>query len=152
MLIRRVFANYLCPRRAYDRSLLHRSPGPLHPQSHSYSPRAPPTSGPRANYAWESAHRRSTGFRQPPPDYASAPPPNRPRGTTFTAGSGGGTGRHYTPPQEAYHDVLRGSRKKEEEAHREMDRIRNTSSLVRALQVMAALAASLSLMGGMGGG
>lgn len=140
-----------CPRRAYDRSLLHRSPGPNHAQSHSYAPRSPPTSGPRANYAWEysSRPRGSSGFRQPPPDYTYTPPPNRPRGTTSTTG---GAGRHYTPPQEPYRDVLRGSRKKEEEAQREMDRIRNASSFVRALQVMAALAFSLTLMGGMPGG
>ncbi|KXN83421.1 Chaperone protein DnaJ, partial [Leucoagaricus sp. SymC.cos] len=135
-------------RRAYDRSLLSRSPGPVHLQSHGYSPRAPPSSGPRASYAWEySSRHRHPGFRQPPPDYTYTPP-NRPRG----ASAPGGAGRHYQPPPGSHHDVLRGSRKREEEAHREMDQVRNTSSLVRALQVFAALAASLTVMGGMPGG
>ncbi|KAF9443001.1 hypothetical protein P691DRAFT_437902 [Macrolepiota fuliginosa MF-IS2] len=140
-------------RRAYDRSLLHRSPGPGSHPSHGYSPRPPPSSSSnsRASYAWEHTSRprsSSSGFRQPPPDYnyTYAPPPNRPppRGTT--------SGRHYTPPQESHHDVLKGSRKKEEETHQEMDKIRNSSSLGRVLQVCAALVVSLSLMGGMGGG
>lgn len=40
----------------------------------------------------------------------------------------------------------------DEEAQQQMERIRSTSSFVRALQVMAALVVSLSVMGGMGRG
>ncbi|KAF5349563.1 hypothetical protein D9756_008828 [Leucocoprinus leucothites] len=136
-------------RRAYDRSLLQRSSGPTHSSSHLYSARAPPSSGPRATYAWEhSSRHRHAGFRQPPPDYTYTPPPNRPRGTSAP----GGAGRHYSPPQGSHHDVLRGTRKKDEEMRRQVDRVQNTSSVVRAVQVLAALAVSMSLMGGMSGG
>ena len=125
----------LYSRRAYDRSLLHRSS--------SYSTRAPPHPGPRATYAWEhSSRHRRPGFRQAPPDYTYTPPPNRSRGPSVSAG------QHYSPPR-SHHDASR--RRKDEEFRRQVDQIQNTSSLVRAAQVLAALAVSISMVGGMGG-
>jgi hypothetical protein len=121
-------------------------------QARSYEPRAPPTSGHKASYAW--AHPRTTpgGFRKPPPDYSYTPPPNRPRGAAASSSWGTGGGRHYTPPPESYQDVLRGTRKKDEEEMQALDRIRNTSGFLRAMQVLAALGLSLAAMGGMPGG
>ncbi|XP_006458775.1 hypothetical protein AGABI2DRAFT_200644 [Agaricus bisporus var. bisporus H97] len=134
-------------RRAYDRSLLHRSSRPMH--SHSYEPRAPPTSGHKATHAW--AHPRATpgGFRKPPPDYSYTPPRNRGASASSSYGTGGG--QHYTPPK-SYPDVLRGTRKKDEEEMQQLDRIRNTSGFMRMMQVVAALALSLAAIGGMPGG
>lgn len=126
-------------RRAYDRNLLHRSSGP------SYSTRAPPHSGPRATHAWEhSSRRRHSGFGQAPPDYTYTPPPHRSRGPSASAS------QHYSPPR-SHHDARRGTRK-DEEFRLQADQIQNTSSLVRAAQVLAALAVSVSMIGGMRGG
>jgi len=100
--------------------------------------------GPRATYAWEHPFRhRRPGFRQAPPDYTYTPPPNRSRGPADTS-------QHYSPPR-THHDASRRTRK-DEEFRRQADQIQNTSSLVRAAQVLAALAVSISMMGGMGGG
>lgn len=126
------------PRRAYDRNLLHRSSAP------SYSTRAPPHSGPRATHAWEhSSRRRHSGFGQAPPDYTYTPPPHRSRGPSASAS------QHYSPPR-SHHDARRGTRK-DEEFRLQADQIQNTSSLVRAAQVLAALAVSVSMIGGMRG-
>lgn len=136
-------------RRAYDRSLLHRSPGTAQPRS--YEPRAPPTSGPKASYAWAHPRSQPGGFRKPSPDYAYTPPPNRPRGAASHPSWGTGGGRHYAPQPEPYRDVLRGARKKDEEEMQQLDRIKNTSGFMRAMQVVAALALSLAAMGGLPG-
>ncbi|KAF8162666.1 DnaJ domain-containing protein [Crassisporium funariophilum] len=111
-------------RRAYDRSLLHRPTV----QAQPFNARAPPSRGPRANYAWESRSRASP--RKPPPDYTYRSETS----SRFNQASASGQGKHYTRP--LYHDVLTGTRRRTEDVERELDKIRNESPIVRALQVI----------------
>ena len=108
------------------------------------STRAPPTKGPRANYAWESRSR-------PPP---RKPPPYHPYGfeTKRHPGSQRGTysgqGKPYSGSQ--YHDVLTGSRLRTEEAERKMDDIRNEHSMFRAMQILGMIVLSIGVISGLG--
>ena len=127
-------------RRAYDRSLLHRSSM----MSQAPSSRAPPTKGPRANYAWESRSRTSP--RKPPPNYSygfetrSHPASQR--------GPYSRQGKPYSGSQ--YHDVLTGSRLRTEEVERKMDSIRNEHSMFRAMQIVGLLVLSIGVFSGVG--
>ena len=127
-------------RRAYDRSLLHRSS--MMPQG--FSSRAPPTKGPRANYAWESRSRTSP--RKPPPNYSygfeTKSHPSSQQGPSSRQG------KPYSGSQ--YHDVLTGSRRRTEEAERKMDKIRHEHSMFRAMQLLGLLALSIGVFGGLG--
>ncbi|EDR10725.1 uncharacterized protein LACBIDRAFT_315431 [Laccaria bicolor S238N-H82] len=132
-------------RRAYDRSLLHRAPPT--PSPYPYSPRSPSSKGPRASYAWEYSNRaRGFAQRKPPPapdyDYGGAY-----RRTQSSQDSPPGQGRPYTPP--SYHDVLTGERRRLEDREREMDRVRNESTVYRAIQLISFLALSFAIFGGM---
>ncbi|PPQ91930.1 hypothetical protein CVT25_000972 [Psilocybe cyanescens] len=124
-------------RRAYDRSLLHRAP-PRH--SHVYHPRPPAARAARASHAWESPARDSQ--KPPPPDYAYTPRPKRPS-TSSTA-----QGQHYSRP--AHIDVLTGTRKRNEDAERELDKIRNEMPLLRPLQVIGAILFGMGVIFGLG--
>ena len=108
------------------------------------SSRAPPTRGPRANYAWESRSRTS----------ARKPPPNYPYGfeTKPHHGSHRGTYSRQGKPYSGshYHDVLTGSRLRTEEAEREMDNIRNEPSMFRAMQLIGLLVVSIGMFTGLG--
>ena len=127
-------------RRAYDRSLLHRSS--MMSQGPSF--RAPPTKGPRANYAWESRPRTSP--RKPPPNFAygfeTKPNPSSQQGPYSRQGNPY-TGSHY-------HDVLTGSRRRTEEAERKLDNIRHEHSMFRAMQLIGLLALSIGVFSGLG--
>jgi len=138
-----LLGSYMFSRRAYDRSLLHRAS--IMPQGpSSFQPRAPPTKGPRANYAWESRSRASS--RKPPFDYSygfeTKPPPG------FQQGHYSGQGKPYTGSQ--YHDVLSGSRRRTEEGERELDKLRNEHSMFRAVQLLGLLVLSIGIFGGLG--
>lgn len=131
---------YKSSRRAYDRSLLHRaSLTPRGPSS--FHPRAPPTKGPRASYAWESPSRRKRPLNY---DYGFErnPPPG------FQQGPHSGQGKPYSGSQ--YHDVLTGSRRRTEESEREMDNLRNEHSMFRAMQLLGLLVISVGIFGGIG--
>ena len=125
-------------RRAYDRSLLHRSSM----MSQGPSSRAPPTKGPRANYAWESRSRTSP--RKPPPSYGFETKPHH--GSQRSPYSR--QGKPYSGSQ--YHDVLTGSRLRTEEAERKMDNIRNEHSMFRAMQLIGLLVLSIGVFSGLG--
>ncbi|KAF8803022.1 DnaJ-domain-containing protein [Phlegmacium glaucopus] len=130
-------------RRAYDRSLLHRAS--MMPQRPSpFYPRAPPTKGPRANYAWEARSRAYP--RKPSPDYSygfeTKPPPGSQQGHYS------GQGRPYSGSQ--YHDVLSGSRRRTEEVEQELDKLRNEHSMFRAMQLLGLLVFSIGIFGGLG--
>lgn len=129
--------------RAYDRSLLHRAPPT--PSPYPYSPRSPSSKGPRASYAWEYSNRaRGSAQRKPPPapDYDYSGVHSRTQGSTPP-----GQEKPYTPP--SYHDVLTGERRRLEDKEREMDRVRNESTVYRAIQLISFLALSFAIFGGM---
>ncbi|KAG2021259.1 DnaJ protein [Coprinopsis cinerea AmutBmut pab1-1] len=140
-------------RRAYDRSLMSRGP-PLNQGHTPYSPHAPPPRTPRATHAWEytystrtakgtyTHHARSTGgFKKPQPDYDLHGNRAGPGGAAFAS-------RPFTRP--LYYDVLTGQRKREEDFHREVDKVRNTSMTWRATQISAFIMAGISIFGGFG--
>ena len=127
-------------RRAYDRSLLHRSSM----MSQGPSSRAPPTKGPRANHAWETRPR--TPPRKPPPNYPYGFETRPHHGSQ--RGSYSRQGKPYSGSQ--YHDVLTGSRLRTEEAERKMDHIRNEHSMFRAMQIIGMLALSIGVFSGFG--
>ena len=124
----------LCPfRRAYDRSLLHRAPPPGS-QTSTFHPRAPHKRSARASYAWET---RPRGPQRKPPFESVYPSSTRAQQTSSSSSS------HGTPFTHPIHeDILKGTRKKNEEIERDLDRIRNESPLVRALQVVTLLVVS----------
>lgn len=51
-----------------------------------------------------------------------------------------------------YHDILTGSRRRAEEQEREMDRVRNESTLYRAVQLIGLMALTLGVFSGFGFG
>ena len=135
----------LCPRRAYDRSLLHR--GPLSDPYGRYTPHAPPSKNPKATHAWKYSYTVRTArgtytgtassnpfprAKQPPPDYDFHH--SRPR----------------RPAPNTQHDHLKGSRRRTEDLYKEADRLRNESVLIRALQLCGVIAIPVLLMGGFG--
>lgn len=135
-------------RRAYDRSLLHRGPSGEHHLSGRYTPHSPPPKSPRATYAWKgkftahtsrgtytytaSSNPFQAGRKTPPPDY------------DFNAGR--------RPGPNPYHDVLSGSRRRQEEEKQAADRMRNEPFFLRALQLTGVIAVPILLMGGFGPG
>ena len=127
-------------RRAYDRSLLHRSSM----MSQGPSSRAPPTKGPRASYAWESRSRTSP--RKPPPNYSYGFETKPHHGSQ--RGPYSRQGKPYSGSQ--YHDILTGSRLRAEEAERKMDTIRNEHSMFRAMQLIGLLVVSIGVFSGLG--
>jgi hypothetical protein len=130
------------PRRAYDRSLLHRSS--MMSQGQGFPPRAPPTKGPRANYAWESRPRTSP--RKPPPHYAYGFETKSHPG--FQQGPYSRQGKPYSGSQ--YHDVLTGSRRRAEEDERKLDNFRHEHSMFRAMQLLGLLVLSIGVFSGLG--
>ena len=129
-------------RRAYDRSLLHRS-STMSPGPSSFHPRAPPTKGPRANFAWESRSRTSS--RKPPLNYSYG---FETKSSPGQRGPYSGQGKPYSGSQ--YHDVLTGSRRRTEEAERELDNLRHEHSMFRAMQLLGLLVISIGIFGGLG--
>ena len=127
-------------RRAYDRSLLHRSSI----MSQMPSSRAPPTKGPRANYAWESRPRTSP--RKPPPSYSYGFETKSHPGHQH--GPYSRQGKPYSGSQ--YHDVLTGSRRRTEEVERKLDNIRHEHSMFRAMQLLGLLVLSIGIFSGLG--
>ncbi|KAF9473945.1 DnaJ-domain-containing protein [Pholiota conissans] len=122
-------------RRAYDRSLLHRSSTT---SQHPYHPRTPAARAARATHAWET--RPKGPFKRPPPDYDFRPKSSsharkdQPYGSPFNH-----------PVQE---DVLRGTRQRMEESDREMDKIRNELPFLRTFQLLSAVFVSFVLFKG----
>jgi hypothetical protein len=127
-------------RRAYDRSILHRSSM----VSQGPSSRAPPTKGPRANYAWESRPRTSP--RKPTPNYSYGFETKSHPGSQ--QGPYSRQGKPYSGSQ--YHDVLTGSRRRTEEVERKLDNIRHEHSMFRAMQLIGLLVLSIGLFSGLG--
>ena len=127
-------------RRAYDRSLLHRSSM----MSQEPVSRAPPTRGPRANYAWESRSRTSP--RKPPPSYSYGFETKSHPGSQ--QGPYSRQGKPYSGSH--YHDVLTGSRRRTEEAEQKLDNIRNEHSMFRSMQLMGLLVLSIGIFSGLG--
>ncbi|KAF8957771.1 DnaJ domain-containing protein [Flammula alnicola] len=124
-------------RRAYDRSLLHRTPAFTYPP---YHPRAPPTRTPRASHAWET---RPRGFpKKPPPDYNFGP-----KSSPYSKQDPwSAQGKPFSYP--IHQDVLTGSRRKTEDAERELDKIRNEMPFFRSLQVLGLLLFSYTVFKG----
>ncbi|TFK35450.1 DnaJ domain-containing protein [Crucibulum laeve] len=135
-------------RRAYDRSLLHRSTIQSTPSGSSFAPNAPPPRGPRATHAWE---RRGTTSRRPPHPggYTAGGHPYQPdpRGH-MGHGQEHGHGKLYTRPM--YHDVLTGARKRAEEELQAMDLVKAESGFKRAMQLIGALVVGLGIYGSFG--
>ncbi|KAH6919326.1 DnaJ domain-containing protein [Coprinopsis sp. MPI-PUGE-AT-0042] len=132
-------------RRAYDRSLMSRS----HPLGgHHYTPHAPHTRTPKATHAWETkftartakgtytySARSTGGFRRAPPDPEASTTPQHPAAGT----------KPFT--REAHRDILSGSRRRKEDYNQELDKVRNTNTTFRALQILGFLAVTASLLG-----
>ncbi|KIM49841.1 hypothetical protein M413DRAFT_116763 [Hebeloma cylindrosporum] len=123
-------------RRAYDRTLL-RAPSSSSQTAQPFYPRAPPKKSARASYAWETRPRGSQ--RKPPFEY-TYPSSARPQQTSSSSSSSSSQGTPFTHP--IHEDILKGTRKKNEEIERDLDRIRNESPFVRALQVVSLLLVS----------
>ncbi|KAF8891133.1 DnaJ domain-containing protein [Gymnopilus junonius] len=120
-------------RRAYDRSLLHRSPAPAAP----FHPRAPPTKTARATYAWET---RRPGPKSGSFEYAFSPPSARSKASSAQTSSG----QTYTRP--AHIDILTGNRKRAEVKQQELDKIHHSTTFARPLQVVALILVGIGLM------
>ena len=139
---------YLSFSRAYDRTLLShswRTPS----GSNAYNPRTPLTrssSRSSATYAWEHPSRTRSSHYNPEWSAYNRPHP--------------GPDRHNHLDQDKSHhqrfsphlSFWGTPRRRAEEEERAMDRVRNESSLKRALQLMGLMAVSVSVFGGWGGG
>jgi hypothetical protein len=121
---------------------------PLGGGGQHYTPHAPHTRTPKATHAWETkftsrtakgtytySARSTGGFRRAPPDAeASSMSQQPPPGTKpFT--------------REAHRDVLSGSRRRKEDYNQELDKVRNTNTYFRALQILGFLAVTASILG-----
>ncbi|KAF9032929.1 hypothetical protein BJ165DRAFT_1357574 [Panaeolus papilionaceus] len=131
-------------RRAYDRSLLHRSPPPQ-TASNPFNTRAPPTRQARAGYAWETRSRGAG--RRPAADLGYAPKPGKSPYTSSRATPG--HGRHYDPSPSS-RSPLSGAQRRMEENDRQLDKIRNESMVLRAVQLVGFLVLSIGMIKGFG--
>ncbi|TFK75726.1 DnaJ-domain-containing protein [Pluteus cervinus] len=140
-------------KRAYDRSLLQDA---ADTSSSNYHPHAPPSKTRRANYAWEHSSRprphpqspRHNPFEGQKNPHANTNPSGQPHRP--------GQGRHYqgSSPFLTYHTLdpfyRNPQARRAEEAEREMDRVRNESGVIRALQVFGVVAIGISIFGTLG--
>ncbi|KAF5311452.1 hypothetical protein D9611_011548 [Ephemerocybe angulata] len=139
-------------RRTYDRSLLHRggSASVDNDMYSRYSAHAPPPKSPKATYAWKHSYTTRTAkgtysgtasytpfsgskTKKPPPDYDYS----------FT-------GSHRQSAANRYHDVLTGTRRREEETRKEFDAVQRESTLLRAAQLLGAIILPVMLFTGFG--